>query len=86
MILFEHHTIALGRRCSDTHHIESTIKRIDWLKYKLFPELRGSLDQGALSGFWYVMQMSYFSRWYISLLLVTSTDNPRVSQYPLQLA
>lgn len=39
MILFEHHTIVLGRRCSDTHHIESTIKRIDWLKYKLFPEL-----------------------------------------------
>lgn len=31
IILFEHHTIVLGRRCSDTHHIESTIKRIDWL-------------------------------------------------------
>lgn len=45
IILFEHHTIVLGRRCSDTHHIESTIKRIDWLKYKLFPEPRGSLDQ-----------------------------------------
>lgn len=43
MILFEHHTIVLGRRCSDTHHIESTIKRIDWLKYKLVPEPRGSL-------------------------------------------
>lgn len=59
MILFEHHTIVLGRRCSDTHHIESTIKRIDWLKYKLFPEQRGSLDRCFIR-FWCAMQMSYF--------------------------
>lgn len=83
MILFEHHTIVLGRRCSDTHHIESTIKRIDWLKYKLFPKPRGSLDRCFIR---YADELFSSSRWYISLLLVTSTSNPRVSQYPLQLA